>query len=190
MQTKQKNIEKNFFTTKELVLTAMMTAIMAVCSWISVPADIPFTMQTFAVFCTLELIGGKKGTFSVLIYLLIGAVGVPVFSGMTGGIGIILGNTGGYMIGFVFIGLIYWASEQLPIRNFAIELITLLIGIAVMYAFGTAWFMLLYTKKMGAITLVQTLKLCVVPFIIPDLIKLMLALILTKRIKKYGIIQN
>ena len=72
------------FTTKEMVLTAMLTAVMAVCSWISVPAEIPFTLQTFAVFCAVGLLGGRNGLFSILVYILLGAIGIPVFAGPSG----------------------------------------------------------------------------------------------------------
>lgn len=178
-------IKKSKFTTKEIVLTAMMVALMAACSWISIPAAVPFTLQTFAVFCAVSLLGGRNSLFAVIGYLLIGAVGVPVFAGPSGGVGIIIGTTGGYMLGFIFITLISWAAEKLPGRKFVIKPIAMLIGMAVMYVFGTAWFMLIYTSKTGAVTLIQALKWCVVPFVIPDLLKLIFALVLTERIKKY-----
>lgn len=178
-------IKKRKFTTREMVLTSMMVALMAVCSWISIPSAVPFTLQTFAVFCAVSLLGGRNSLFAVLAYLLIGAVGVPVFAGPSGGIGIVLGTTGGYMLGFIFITLICWASEKISV-NIAVRIAALLIGIAVMYVFGTAWFMWIYTSKTGAVTLGQALKWCVIPFVIPDLIKLVLAVIITERIKKYA----
>ena len=79
----------------------------------SIPTTVPFTLQTCAVFLAVGVLGGKRGTLSILIYLLLGAIGVPVFAGFTGGIGIVLGTTGGYIIGFLFSGLIMWAMEQL-----------------------------------------------------------------------------
>lgn len=174
------------FTTKEMVLTAMLTAVMAVCSWISVPAEIPFTLQTFAVFCAIGLLGGRNGLFSILVYILLGAIGIPVFAGPSGGIGIILGNTGGYIVGFVFIALICWLTEKLFDSGLIVRIISMLVGLAVMYAFGTAWFMFLYTKNTGDVSLIQVMKWCVTPFVIPDLLKLALAVVLTDRIKKYA----
>ena len=174
------------FTTKEMVLTAMLTAVMAVCSWISVPAEIPFTLQTFAVFCAVGLLGGRNGLFSILVYILLGAIGIPVFAGPSGGIGIILGNTGGYIVGFVFIVLICWLTEKLFGSGLIVRIISMLVGLAVMYAFGTAWYIFLYTKNTGDVSLIQVMKWCVTPFVIPDLIKLALAVILTDRIKKYA----
>lgn len=174
------------FTTKEMVLTAMLTAVMAVCSWISVPAEIPFTLQTFAVFCAIGLLGGRNGLFSILVYILLGAIGIPVFAGPSGGIGIILGNTGGYIVGFVFIALICWLTEKLFGNGLIVRIISMLVGLAVLYAFGTAWFMFLYTKNTGDVSLIQVMKWCVTPFVIPDLLKLALAVVLTDRIKKYA----
>lgn len=174
------------FTTKEMVLTAMLTAVMAVCSWISVPAEIPFTLQTFAVFCAVGLLGGRNGLFSILVYILLGAIGIPVFAGPSGGIGIILGNTGGYIVGFVFIALICWLTEKLFGSGLIVRIISMLVGLAVMYAFGTAWYIFLYTKNTGDVSLIQVMKWCVTPFVIPDLIKLALAVVLTDRIKKYA----
>lgn len=174
------------FTTKEMVLTAMLTAVMAVCSWISVPAEIPFTLQTFAVFCAVGLLGGRNGLFSILVYILLGAIGIPVFAGPSGGIGIILGNTGGYIVGFVFIALICWLTEKLFGSGLIVRIISMLVGLAVMYAFGTAWFMFLYTRNTGDVSLMQVMKWCVTPFVIPDLLKLALAVVLTDRIKKYA----
>ncbi len=174
------------FTTKEMVLTAMLTAVMAVCSWISVPAEIPFTLQTFAVFCAIGLLGGRNGLFSILVYILLGAIGIPVFAGPSGGIGIILGNTGGYIVGFVFIALICWLTEKLFGNGLIVRIISMIVGLAVLYAFGTAWFMFLYTKNTGDVSLIQVMKWCVTPFVIPDLLKLALAVVLTDRIKKYA----
>ena len=101
------------FRVVDLAYMAVCAALIAICSWISIPAAVPFTMQTFAVFCVLGLLGGKRGTISILVYILLGAVGLPVFAGFSGGIGILFGTTGGYIIGFIFVGLIYWAAEKL-----------------------------------------------------------------------------
>ena len=102
-----------------MVQIALFAAIIAVCSWIQIPMTVPFTMQTFAVFCALATLGGKGGTISILIYIVLGAVGVPVFAGFTGGIGILFGTTGGYIIGFLFTGLpVCIGSSVGPQRQF------------------------------------------------------------------------
>ena len=81
--------------TKDMALIGLFAALLAICSWISIPTTIPFTLQTMGVFLAVGLLGGKRGTISILLYLLIGAVGVPVFSGFKGGIGALAGPTGG-----------------------------------------------------------------------------------------------
>ena len=173
------------FTAHDTVRTAMMTSLIAVCSWISIPSAVPFTLQTFAVFCSILLIGGQRSLLAITAYLLAGAVGVPVFAGFTGGISRLFDSTGGYMIGFIFTALIYWASEKLPVRNTAISVSAMLIGLAAMYLSGTVWFILIYTGESGAITITKALKWCVIPFIIPDLIKLSLSFMITKRLRKH-----
>lgn len=178
-------ITKGKITTKELVFTALMAVIIAVCSWISIPTTVPFTLQTFGVFMAVGLLGGKKGTVSVLVYILLGAVGVPVFAGFSGGIGVLFGTTGGYIVGFLLSGLVYWAitaafGEKLPVMIIAMAL-----GLIVCYAFGTVWFMIVYAKNTEAIGLMTALGWCVFPFIIPDCIKIALAIVLTKQLKKH-----
>lgn len=86
IKAKRSNRQK----TLDMVYIAIFAVIIAVCSWISVPMVVPFTLQTFGVFCPVGLLGGKRGTLSVLIYVLLGAVGVPVFAGFSSGIGTLL----------------------------------------------------------------------------------------------------
>ena len=164
---------------------AVCAALIAICSWISIPAAVPFTMQTFAVFCVLGLLGGKRGTISILVYILLGAVGLPVFAGFSGGIGILFGTTGGYIIGFIFVGLIYWAAEKLFGAKLPLRIAAMVLGLAVCYAFGTAWFMAVYTKNTGAIGLGTALSMCVVPYLIPDALKIILASLLCNRLRKH-----
>ena len=95
--------------TVDIAYIGLFVAVMAICSWISIPATVPFTLQTFAVFMAVGLLGGKRGTIAVLTYVLLGAIGVPVFAGFSGGIGALLGNSGGYIVGFVFSALVMWA---------------------------------------------------------------------------------
>jgi len=167
----------------DLVYVAIGAALIAICSWISIPTAVPFTLQTFAVFFVLLLLGGERGTIATLIYVLLGAVGVPVFAGFTGGIGILFGSTGGYIIGFLFIGLIYILFTKFLKKNIATKIAALVLGLAVCYAFGTVWFMHVYMQNTGEVGLLTVLGWCVFPFIIPDLLKLVLAVIVAKRIE-------
>ena len=168
----------------DLAYAAVCAALMAVCSWISIPATVPFTLQTFAVFCTLGLLGGKRGTAAILVYLLLGALGVPVFAGFSGGIGILFGTTGGYLLGFILMGLVYWIGERLSRDSRGIRIVSMILGLLLCYAFGTAWFMHVYARQSGAIALGTALAWCVVPFLLPDLVKLALALLLSDRLRK------
>ena len=121
------------FRVVDLAYMAVCAALIAICSWISIPAAVPFTMQTFAVFCVLGLLGGKRGTISILVYILLGAVGLPVFAGFSGGIGILFGTTGGYIIGFIFVGLIYWAAEKLFGAKLPLRIAAMVLGLAVCF---------------------------------------------------------
>lgn len=164
---------------------AVFAVIMAICSWISIPAQVPFTLQTFAVFLAFGVLGGKRGTMAVLVYILLGAVGIPVFSGFTGGIGVLMGNTGGYILGFLGSALVMWALEKLPGKRSVIQIFSMIAGLLVCYTFGTLWFMTVYAGTTGKVGLVTVLGWCVIPFIIPDLIKIGLAYMLAGRIRKY-----
>lgn len=170
---------------RQLCLCAIFVAIMTVCSWISIPTSVPFTLQTFGVFLTIGLLGGKLGTISVLVFVLLGAIGIPVFSGFTGGFGVILGTTGGYIVGFIFSALIMWLIQKIFGDNLIIQIISMVAGLLVCYLFGTVWFMAVYTHNTGAIGLSAVLGWCVVPFIIPDAVKIACAVIIVNRLKKY-----
>ena len=175
-------------STVELTRIAVCAALMAVCSWISVPAIPPlppFTLQTFGVFLILLLLGGRRGLYAILTYLLLGAVGLPVFAHFTGGVGVLLGTTGGYILGFALSAALYWAMEGLFARAPLLRLAGLAAGLAVCYAFGTAWFMLVYARQSGAVGLGTALGWCVFPFILPDLVKLALACGLSATLKRH-----
>ena len=169
----------------DITLIALFAALMAICSWISIPLTVPFTLQTFAVFVTLEIIGGKRGTLSILVFLLLGAIGVPVFAGFSGGIGVLAGTTGGYIIGFLFSALVMWAMEKLPGKKSVMQIVSMIVGLIVCYAFGTAWFMIVYSRANGAVGLATVLGWCVIPFIIPDIIKIVLAYGLSRKLRKF-----
>ena len=176
---------KKTFSTYDLVYIAVFAVLIAICSWISIPTTVPFTLQTFAVFMAVGVLGGKRGSMSVLIYILLGAIGIPVFSGFTGGMGILLGSTGGYIVGFLFSALLLWLMEKLLGNKPVIQILSMVLGLLVCYAFGTIWFIQVYTKNNGPTTLVTVLGWCVFPFIIPDLVKIALAYVLSARVKKY-----
>ena len=166
--------------TVDMAYIALFAVVMAVCAWISIPAAVPFTLQTFGVFLAVAVLGGKRGTLAVLIYLLLGAVGIPVFAGFNGGLGYMLGATGGYIVGFVLSALVMWAMEAALGRKTWVLAVSMVLGLAVCYVFGTAWFMVVYARNSGPIGLMTALGWCVVPYIVPDLVKIALALLLQK----------
>lgn len=174
--------------TKDLTLIALFTVLTAVCAWISVPVPAPliqFTMQTFAIFAAMLTLGGKRGTYAVTAYLLLGAVGAPVFSGFRGGLSVLLGATGGYILGFFFQALLYWLMTAKLGGSLSVKVTASVLGLLLCYAFGTAWYLVLYAqmgKPMGVLT---ALGYCVFPFILPDLIKLALATLLAQKVGKY-----
>lgn len=167
----------------DLVYVSIGAALIAICSWISIPTAVPFTLQTFAVFFVLTLLGGERGTLATLVYIILGAVGVPVFAGFSGGIGVLFGSTGGYILGFLFMGLIYILLTRVFGKSNVVKIISLVLGLIVCYAFGTVWFMHVYIRNTGDIGVLAVLSWCVFPFIIPDLLKMVLAFIVAKRVE-------
>ena len=169
--------------TYRIVYTGIFAVLLAVCSWISIPTVIPFTLQTFAVFLTVLLLGGKQGTISIFIYLLLGAVGIPVFSNFGAGLGYLLGNTGGYVIGFLFVGLNSWLFEKFFGCKRPIQLTAIILGLIFCYIFGTFWFLNISMGAANSYSTMTALTVCVFPFIIPDICKLILAHFISKRVK-------
>ena len=174
------------FRTLDLAYIALFAALITACAWVSVPVPkpfVPFTMQTFAIFAAVMALGGRRGLYTVIVYLLLGAVGLPVFAGFHGGLGVLLGTTGGYLVGFIGLALVYWlltakAGDSLPVRILGCAL-----GLAVCYAFGTAWFVIAYAASSGPIGVWTALGWCVFPFLIPDAVKLGMAVVLAKRME-------
>lgn len=165
---------------RALCQIAMAVAIMAVCAFITVPfSAVPFTMQTFGVFLSLLLLGGKKGTVAVSVYLALGAVGAPVFSGFRGGAGVLVGPTGGYLWGFLFCALVYLAFEKVCRRRLLFESFLLIGGLFACYVCGTLWFMHLTGR-----TAAEALFLCVAPYVLPDVLKLYLACLIAARVRR------
>ena len=179
--------------TYDLAYIAIFAVLIAICSWISIPMTVPFTLQTFGVFMAVgpfrEPYRGRgqpfqPGSLAVLVYILLGVIGVPVFAGFSGGLGILLNNTGGYIIGFLFSALVMWAMESLWGKKPVIQILSMVVGLIVCYAMGTIWFMVVYTRTTGAVGIGTVLGWCVIPFIIPDLVKIALAFVLSRRVRK------
>ena len=182
MKLTMKQPKKHTFSTRDVSAVALCAAVMAVCAWISIPAPVPFSLQTLGVFVTVGLLGGKRGTLAVLVYLLLGLAGVPVFAGFTGGIGAFLGERGGYLVGFLVATLAMWGLECLIGRSTRALCIAMITGLVLCYAVGTAWFSAVYARTNPTAGVWTALTLCVLPYVIPDAIKIAAALYLCRRV--------
>ena len=158
---------------KDLVYIAIFTSIICVMSLISIPTTIPFTLQTLAVFLCMFILKPIDSLISILLYILIGAIGVPVFAGFKSGFGVLAGPTGGYIIGFILMTLIPFILKN--------KIASGIIGLIICYLFGSIWFLLF--NQSNITSLWKVLTICVFPFVLPDGVKLALAYILAKRLK-------
>lgn len=156
-----------------MTTTAVMTAVICVLAPLAVPiGPVPISLTNLAVYFALYILGWKLGTLSYVIYLLLGMFGAPVFSGFAGGMGKLLGPTGGYIIGFIPMAVIGGLAIERFTRR-GLHFAGMVLGTLVCYAFGTAWFC--YTAHMAAI---PALSVAVFPFIPGDLAKILLAMTL------------
>ncbi|MCR4620760.1 MAG: biotin transporter BioY [Clostridiales bacterium] len=176
-------MDRKRLAVRELALIPVFSALICVCAWITIPASIPFTLQVLGVFLTLRLLGGRKGTIAVGVYILLGLVGLPLFSGFQAGAGALLGPTGGYIVGFLLMGLVYWLGEPLT-ANRILACALLFGGLIVCYAFGTAWFMYVSGTKGKELSLLESLGMCVFPYILPDALKLAASELIASRAQK------
>ena len=161
---------------KSLVRCGFVAALISVTAWIAVPFAVPFTLQTFGVFCALLMLGGKLGTIAIAVYVLLGAIGLPVFAGFQGGTGVIFSPLGGFILGFIVMGLLYYLITKDCGSKTHTQLIALTVGLLLCYTTGTLWFTLFSSN----ITFKSAVISCVLPFIIPDALKLWLAFILSR----------
>ena len=160
---------------RSMVQCSMFAALITVCAWISIPVlDIAFTLQTLGIFLNLSLLGGKRGCAAIFLYLLLGAAGMPVFSGFQGGIGCLAGVTGGFLWGFAAAGLVYRLLERFG------KLPAMIAGQLICYVCGCVWFYL-YTG--GGLWLI--LVRCIFPFLLPDAVKIALACTLSRRLARH-----
>lgn len=181
---KMNNLRKNTHLL-DIVYISAFTALITICSQISIPTPIaPFTLQTFAVFLAGCMLGWARGTLSVVVYILLGIIGIPVFAQFSSGLGTLFGMTGGYIIGFIFTALITGFMCKLLGKKIWVLILSMVIGLIVCYAFGTVWFMVVYSQNNGPIGLWTALTLCVIPYLIFDAAKIAAAAILVNRLDK------
>ena len=180
--------------TYDIAVIAVSAALITICSWISLQiGPVPVTLQTLAVLAVLLTTGGRRGTIAVAVYLALGAIGVPVFSGFKGGPAAFAGPTGGFLIGFLAAALVYWLLEKLVFarlmtsqkKRIIFGFVNSFIFELLMYTVGVIWFMTVYAAQTGPVGLVTVLGWCVIPFIIPDLIKIAAAVIISSRAARF-----
>lgn len=174
--------------TKELTLTALMAAIICVLGPLSVPlpfSPVPISLTMIGIYLAVYAVGMWRGTIAVIIYLLLGLVGLPVFSGFSGGPAKLLGPTGGYLIGFVFTALISGFFVDRFWRKRLVSAVGMILGIGVAYIFGTAW--LAYVAGM---TFGQALAAGVIPYVGFDLVKIVILVIVGPELRKVLIRAN
>lgn len=172
--------------TKDLVLTALMAAVLCIVSpWSINIGPIPFSFSLFAIYLTMYLLGARLGTLSVLLYLLIGLLGLPVFSNFTGGPQKLFGPTGGFLIGYLpmalLIGLFldHTQKEHITFRHTLLRILAVFACTWVLYLFGTIWYM--FFSGTGFLA---ALSVTVLPFVLIDLVKNILAAVLGPAIRK------
>ena len=166
----------NNIKTKDMVVIAMMTAVTCIIAPFSIAlpfTPIPISLTNLIIYISCCVLGAKKGTISFLLYLFIGIVGLPVFSGFSGGLAKAAGPTGGYLIGFIFCAVITGIFVERFEDKIYMYPVGMIIGTVVCYAFGTAW--LAFEMKLG---FVQALFMGVIPYLLGDALKIIVATVL------------
>lgn len=165
-----------------LTLCALFTAMIAVCAQLTIPFAVPFTMQSFAIYLSLLCIGAKRTAASTLCYLALGFSGVPVFSAFRGGVQILFQISGGFLIGFLLmIGVFALLSRFFPKKN---PVVCLFVSTLPCYALAVVWYVLIFGVKANCFSVSKAFSCCVFPFILPDALKILLAVAVSKKVKK------
>ena len=176
--------------TRDMTLIAVMAALICVAGPLSIAiGPIPLSLASFAVYLAGAILGWKRGSVAVALYLLIGLVGVPVFSGFSGGVQKLVGVTGGYLVGYLPCALItgLFSGEPGAERSMPVWMppLGMVLGTAALYVIGTAWFML-QTQN----TLAAALGMCVLPFLLGDAVKIAAASVITVPVRRALYRQN
>lgn len=170
----------------DMVRIALMAAVICILGPLSVPVGpVPISLSNFAVILSVYLLGLKRGTISCIVYILLGLFGLPIFSGFQGGIGKLFGVTGGYIFGYIFLAVFTGIFVEKYSSNYLFQFLGMVIGNILCYVFGTVWFVFL--TKMN---LAEAVAICVVPFILGDVIKMLVALFAGNKIRKRIILAN
>lgn len=167
---------------KKYLLVALMAAVISIIAPISIViplSPVPISLGTFIILLNVFVLGGKYGTISTLIYILLGFIGLPVFTGWTGGVSKVLGPTGGYIIGYIWLPFVTGLFVDKYYSNVALCFVGMIIGTLLLYIFGTIWL-----ANVTHMTFNEALLAGVVPFIVGDIVKMVLASILGRTIRE------
>ncbi len=168
-------------TVRDVSEIALCTALVSVSAMISIPFPVPFTLQIFGVFFALFFLGGWRGAVSVFLYLMLGALGMPVFSGFSGGFGRLFDTGGGFIWGFLLMSLVYLLAERLLRGQRLGRLVAAFVSLLPFYLLGSLWYAAFYTDGSAA-GYFSSLMITVAPFLLPDAVKICLAYAVSERI--------
>ena len=171
---------------KNLIEIPIFTALMAICAYIQIPFPLPFTLQLFAVSAALLMLGGARGFIATAVYMALGAVGLPVFSGFSGGIGHIFSLPGGFLLGLLLMAAIYLLCERLLGSAGKRRLIYLAVGLIFLYTGGVLWLVFIYAEG-GEYSVGAAILSFVLPYILPDTVKILTAYFIAERLKRANI---
>ena len=166
---------------KDMIVCGIFAAVLAVLSQISIVlpfSPIPFTMQTFGLFLIGAILGCKRGFISVMVYILLGAIGIPVFASYSGGPAVLFGKTGGFIIAFPFMALIIgYATEKY--RKPAYVMIAMFLALVLCYAMGTIQFSLILNMSLA-----KSMAFTVIPYVPLDLVKVVMAALISVQVRR------
>ena len=175
--------------TRDLSYIALSVALISVSAWIALPfGNIPVTMQTAVICLIAGLLGTKRAIFAVFTYILLGAIGAPIFAGFTGGVTKLVAPTGGYIIGFlciaITVGIVSDLTKKVSRGQWIYLAAAMTLGIILCYVLGTVWFVFLTVQNGNLFSVWSALTLCVFPYLPFDVAKIVLAVCLTMKLKK------
>lgn len=177
---------KKIISAKEICYVSVSVAIIAACSIITIPlpVGIPVTLQTFAIFLCVGILGTARATIAVSVYILLGITGFPIFSAFSSGVGVITGPTGGYLIGFIPSVLISGSLIKIMKEKKRAVFFAMVIGLLSCYFIGTLWFVC-FISTFTLQGIIYAFSVCVLPFVFPDLAKVALAVFISDKTKKH-----
>ncbi len=167
---------------KNLCVLSLMTALMVICAWITIPFAVPFTLQTFALFLSLLLFGGRKTLVCVGLYLILGIIGLPVFSAFGSGFGVLFGASGGFLIGFLIASAVFLVFCTIFGNGDTVKVIGCVLSMIIYCFCGTAWYFILYVGD--GINVSTAFYACALPFVLPDMVKLFIAYTVYLKLKR------